>query len=167
MLIAATTLIVSSLSSDAKKQSFLESYVSSTPANVECLYKKSEPFVKTYFLKNSSSQVKQQQIIKELEISNKIVKRNALDIIHNLPELFLINFDVDNIYESSYGTAILEYETKSSNFTIEIGEDSFGYFGEKDGDYLIIEEEVFIPEERNERNKIFGKLSKEFVKFYN
>ncbi|MFK8269384.1 MULTISPECIES: hypothetical protein [Capnocytophaga] len=167
MLITATTLIMSSLSPDARKQSILESYIGNAPANVELLHKNTEAFGKTYFLKNSSSQTKQRQIIEELEISNNVVKRNALEIIRNLPELFLINFDVDNVYESSYGTAILEYETKSSNFTIEIGEDSFGYFGEKDGDYLIIEEEVFIPEERDERNKIFGKLSKEFVKFYN
>jgi len=77
-----------------------------------------------------------------------------------------MNFNINNLYESSYGTAILEYEIDNSNFTIEIGEKSFGYFSEKDGDYLKIIDEVLISDKYDERDVIIGNLNKDFIDFY-
>lgn len=102
----------------------------------------------------------------DLEISNRKVKKNAIEIIRNLPALFIMNFDITNLYKSSYGTAILEYEINNSNFTIDIGENSFGYFSEVNGEFLTINEEVTINDINSENDIVLGKLNQDFIDFY-
>ena len=100
------------------------------------------------------------------EFVNKNVKKNTIDIIRNLSALYLINFDLNNLYQSAYGTAVLEFIKDDSNFTIEVGEESFGYFGEIDGDYITINEEILIPLNIDEREIVYGNLNNDFVDFY-
>ena len=166
MLITAT-VILAGLSADVRRQSFLESYVNDN-SNYQIEYVQNDTQFSNDFYLDINSESKRIEILNELEseIINKDVKRNAVDIIRNLSALFLMNFNINNLYESSYGTAILEYEIDNSNFTIEIGEKSFGYFSEKDGDYLKIIEEVLISDKYDERDVIIGNLNKDFIDFY-
>ena len=166
MLITAT-VILAGLSADVRRQSFLESYVNDN-SNYQIEYVQNDTQFSNDFYLDRTSESKRIEILNELEseIINKDVKRNTVDIIRNLPALFLMNFDINNLYESSYGTAILEYEIDNSNFTIEIGEKSFGYFSEKDGDYLRIIDEVLTFDTYDEREVIIGNLNKDFIDFY-
>lgn len=166
MLITAT-VILAGLSADVRRQSFLESYVNDN-LNYQIEYVQNDTQLSNDFYLDRTSESKRIEILNELEseIINKDVKRNTVDIIRNLPALFLMNFNINNLYESSYGTAILEYEIDNSNFTIEIGEKSFGYFSEKDGDYLKIIDEVLISDKYDERDVIIGNLNKDFIDFY-
>lgn len=166
MLITAT-VILAGLSADVRRQSFLESYINDDLTYyVEYLHNKQE-FLNDFYL-DHSNESKRITMLEELdlEISNRKVKKNAIEIIRNLPALFIMNFDITNLYKSSYGTAILEYEINNSNFTIDIGENSFGYFSEVNGEFLTINEEVTINDINSENDIVLGKLNQDFIDFY-
>ncbi|WP_312205989.1 hypothetical protein [Epilithonimonas hominis] len=166
MLITAT-VILAGLSADVRRQSFLESYINDDLTYyVEYLHNKQESLNDFYL--DHSNESKRITMLEELdlEISNRKVKKNAIEIIRNLPALFIMNFDITNLYKSSYGTAILEYEINNSNFTIDIGENSFGYFSEVNGEFLTINEEVTINDINSENDIVLGKLNQDFIDFY-
>ncbi|NOJ75696.1 hypothetical protein [Empedobacter stercoris] len=168
MLITATTVILAGLSADVRRQSFLESYVNDN-STYPTEYLHNEPKFNNDFYLDHTNESRRFEILNELEaeVLNNEVRKNAVEIIRNLPALFLINFDMSNLYVSSYGTTILEYETHNSNFTIEIGEKSFGYFSEVNGNYLTINEDVSITELNQEKKDlILGKLNTDFIDYY-
>ena len=100
------------------------------------------------------------------EVSSK-VKINSVKLIESLSSLFIMNFDIDDMYKSSYGTIVLEFLKDSSSFTIEIGENSFGYFSESHNKIDHIQEEVFLSSNENDNEIAFGQLNLDFIDFYN
>jgi hypothetical protein len=84
------------------------------------------------------------------------VYKTSYDLISLLPESILFKLEVDNVYPTNYGTVVLDWEDDKSNdeFSLEIGNDCFGYFSEFDGkDTINVEEVPFSSEEVNELHK--------------
>lgn len=89
------------------------------------------------------------------------VKKCTREIIKNITDLFIDSFNSEDMYESSYGTMVLDYCNNGLSFTIEIGKNTFGYFSfgyfSKHCNEDIFEEEVFINEETiNKLNSDFN-----------
>ena len=166
MLITATVILVG-LSADVRRQSFIESYVDDNITYQNEYVQKDVAYSNDFYL-DINSESKKSDLLNEIEreFVNKNVKKNTIDIIRHLSALYLINFDLNNLYQSAYGTAVLEFIKDDSNFTIEVGEESFGYFGEIDGDYITINEVILIPLNIDEREIVYGNLNNDFVDFY-
>jgi len=166
MLITAT-VILAGLSADVRRQSFIESYVDDN-TTYQNEYVHNDVVYSNDFYLDINSESKKTDLLNEIEkeFVNTDVKRNTIDIIRNLSALYLMNFNLDNLYQSAYGTAVLEFIKDDSNFTIEVGKESFGYFGEIDGDYIKINEEIVISQNLEEREIVYGNLNNDFVEFY-
>lgn len=164
MLITATVLLVG-LSADVRRQSFIESYSNSIPQYIE--YYSDSGFSNNEYFLDHIEDSKRSTLLKELNIenSNINVKINAIDIIKNLSALFVMDFNPDNFYKSSYGTMVFEYEKKNANFTIEVGENSFGYFSEINNEIKHLKEEVELSK-FDVNDTPLGQLNKDFVDFY-
>mgnify|MGYP003591351189 CR=1 FL=1 len=76
-------------------------------------------------------------------ISSNVYK-TSYDLINLLPESVLYKLNLDNVYASKYGTLILDWEDNDSSdeFSLEIGNDCFGYFSEFKGKDSVNVEEV-------------------------
>lgn len=69
----------------------------------------------------------------DLKISSRVLinSHNLLDI---LSPLLLEELDLNNVYTTSYGTLVLDWEKDENNvFSLELGADRIGYFIEVDG----------------------------------
>ena len=161
MLIA--TLLLGGLSVDARRQSFLVSYGEDLGQNIEYVYDSNDYVQNLYFLDNHEESVRN-KILEELQnmsVSSK-VKINSINLIKELSNLFIENFNPEDFYESSYGTLILDLIKGNSNFNIEIGQNSFGYFSEIKGKIIHLKEDIEILRDDNN----FGKLNIDFLDFY-
>jgi hypothetical protein len=63
------------------------------------------------------------------------VLNQSLNIIDSIYPSLIEKLNIDNIYSSSYGTVILDWElSNNSLFSLEVGKNAIGYFIEKNGD---------------------------------
>lgn len=88
-------------------------------------------------------------------ISSNVYK-TSYDLICLLPESVLFKLNEDNLYPTNYGTIVFDWEDENSDdeFSLEVGNNCFGYFSELDGkDIINVEEVAFTPEEVNELHK--------------
>ncbi len=97
----------------------------------------------------------------ELKPVSVDVKNCTKEILTNITDLFIDSFNINDMYESYYGTIVLDYCNNGLSFTIEIGNNTFGYFSfgyfSKRSNEDIFEEEVFINEETiNKLNSDFS-----------
>jgi hypothetical protein len=84
------------------------------------------------------------------------VYKTSYDLISLLPESILFKLKEDDLYPTNYGTLVLDWEDEKSNdeFSLEVGNNCFGYFSEFDGkDTINVEEVAFSTEEVNELHK--------------
>lgn len=58
------------------------------------------------------------------------VIRNCFGFLRNLPERYLSNLSKEDLSITPYGTIVLDWEDKNKLLSIEIGNDSLGYFTE-------------------------------------
>lgn len=61
------------------------------------------------------------------------VIQNCFCFLRKLPERYLSNFSKDDLSITPYGTIVLDWEDKNKLLSIEIGNDSLGYFTELQG----------------------------------
>lgn len=106
---------------------------------------------KTFYLENlsdSKEDILKNKIFSFLELKEnwdglqaKPIKTetisNAISIFESLSLNLIYHLDVDDIYCSSYGTIIFDWEFENENiFSVEIGKESLGYFYEKDSNIV-------------------------------
>ena len=62
------------------------------------------------------------------------VYKTSYDLISLLPESVLFKLNEENLYPTNYGTLVLDWEDEKSNdeFSLEVGNNCFGYFSEFD-----------------------------------
>lgn len=163
-MLITTTLLLEGLSVDTRRQSFLVSYGEDiAQQNIEYIYDSNNCIQNLYFLDNHNESVRN-KIIEELQnmsVSSK-VKINSINLIKELSNLFIENINPEDFYESSYGTLILDFIKGNSNFNIEIGQNSFGYFSEIKGNIIHLQEDIRIIQDDNN----YGKLNIDFLDFY-
>ncbi|UQB67946.1 hypothetical protein [Epilithonimonas zeae] len=162
-MLITTTLLLGGLSVEARKQSFLVSYGEDlAQQNIEYLYDSNDSIQNLYFLDDHEKSIRI-KILDELQNMNvdTQIKINAINLIKELPSLFIENFNPEDFFETSYGTLILDFIKEDSNFNIEIGQNSFGYFSEINGKINHLQENKNIAFTKN-----FGKLNIDFLDFY-
>jgi hypothetical protein len=64
----------------------------------------------------------------------------SLEVINHLRDSQLEDLSIEDIYASSYKTLIFEWKRGADVFSLEIGDDTIGYFAEKDGKDLLFED---------------------------
>lgn len=162
MLFTLATMLTG-LSADVKRNSYLESFRSSDwgfpSEQVEYSY---EPFMLCNSIVNKSVSSLTNLDYESLSID---VRRNSINIIERLSTIFIDNISDDNLYPSSYGTFIIEFEKNNSIFSLEVGKNSIGYFSEINGNTVHFQEEINI-ENFEELDLIVGDLNKVFFDFY-
>lgn len=105
------------------------------------------------------------QLENEFEKKNisQNVYKTSFDIINSLSESILFKLSLDNIYPSKYGTLILDWEDENSNdeFSLEIGNNCFGYFSELNG------KDTFNIDEAEYNQENINLLQKRIQEFFN
>lgn len=91
------------------------------------------------------------------------VYKTSFNIINSLSESVLFKLSLDNIYPSKYGTLILDWEDENSNdeFSLEIGNNCFGYFSELNG------KDTFNIDEAEYNKENINLLQKRIQEFFN
>lgn len=156
-------VIGAALSIAAKKQSFLQEYSDESGHQIEYILD-SDFEENIYFLDSHEKSIRSflTKELDQMEVSSK-VKINSLNLIKNLSTLFLENFNVDDFYESSYGTVIFDFNKNTSNFNIEVGQNSLGYFCEIDGIIVKLIEDVKLDDDF--KNNL-GSVNIDFLDYY-
>ena len=72
------------------------------------------------------------------------VYKTSFNLINEIPESVLFLLDFDNIYPTKYGTLVLDWgiENSTDEFSLEIGNECFGYFYELNGKDIANVQEV-------------------------
>lgn len=93
------------------------------------------------------------------------VQFNVNKIIEKLPEIFIDNIlSKENMYSSSYGTFIIDFEENGNVFSLEVGTNSIGYFSEIDSKTKNFCEEISIDAENFDESIL--KINTDFLAFY-
>lgn len=162
MLITAT-IFLAGLSAEVKRNSYIESFygASMLDGNTEQV---------NYVVAKDYTQNKEDMFLRQIQRNLFIegvspeVLRNTMNVLKNISVFFLSNLKEENIYKSSYGTAIIELELEDDIFTIEIGKNSFGYFSEVNSKVTNKVEEVFFSNSA-EYDAALGSLNQDILKF--
>jgi hypothetical protein len=97
---------------------------------------------------------------------NAEIQANLNKILETLPNIFIDNvISNDNVYCSSYGTVLIDFEEKNNIFSLEIGTSSIGYFSEINSVTSDFCEEIFIDNDDNFERSV-RKLNNDFLAFY-
>ena len=93
------------------------------------------------------------------------IQVNVNNILEKLPNIFIENVrSKDNIYSSSYGTVLIDFEEDGKIFSLEVGTKSIGYFSEIDSTTNDFCEEIIIEEDNFEES--IDKVNSDFLAFY-
>ena len=126
-------LTLMSLSTDYKKNSYLANVISFENNDIECIVDVDEQNYFEGFIRiDNVNKIKKHlfHLLNQSSISYPVYN-NASNLLVNLPEIVLDKIDIDNIYESNYGTVMVDIEFKDNDiFSLEIGRKSIGYFSE-------------------------------------
>lgn len=162
-----TNLLISGLDFNTveRKRIMNSNFLTSSQVEEVIYYEDNESYLEnqnTFLIDfNSVSNVYQTLSLKLKEefekksISSDVYK-TSYDLISLLPESVLFKLNEDNLYPTNYGTVVFDWEDEKSNdeFSLEVGNNCFGYFSEFDGkDTINVEEVAFTPEEVNELHK--------------
>lgn len=162
-----TNLLISGLDFNTveRKRIINSNFLTSNQVEEVVYYEDNESYLEnqnTYLIDfNSISSVYQTLSLKLKEefekhtISSDVYK-TAYDLISLLPETVLLKLNENNLYPTNYGTIVLDWEDEKSNdeFSLEVGNNCFGYFSEFEGkDTINVEEVTFTPEEVNKLHK--------------
>lgn len=167
MLITATILLAG-LSAEVKRNSYIESFygASMLDGNTEqvdyIVAKKNSN--RDYTQNKEDIFLRQIQRNLILEGVNPEVLSNTMNVLRNVSAFFLSNLNEENVYKSSYGTAIMELELADDLFTLEVGKDSFGYFSEVNGRINHKVEEVFFSNGSG-YDEALGSLNQDILEF--
>lgn len=144
MSILASTLF--SLDPDFRRYEYMNKHIGYETEIESIIVEETNIDLKScYYLNNVSGNYT--EIIKNqlINFSNKLdnsdseisfdVLNQSIKIIDSIYPSLIEKLNVENIYTSSYGTVILDWEFLDDNiFSLEIGKDSIGYFIEKNGE---------------------------------
>ena len=59
---------------------------------------------------------------------NKDAVRNAINLVNVLPEDILQCLDPEDVYPSTYGSLVLDFETEKGIVSVETGDESMGFY---------------------------------------
>jgi hypothetical protein len=144
MSILASTLF--SLDPDFRRYEYINQHIGYDTEIESIIVDETDIDLKTcYYLNNISGNYC--EIIKNqlINFANKLDKSNSeisydvlnqsLNLIDNIYPSLVEKLNIENVYTSSYGTVILDWEFSGDNlFSLEVGKDSIGYFIEKKGE---------------------------------
>nr|WP_297306410.1 hypothetical protein [uncultured Flavobacterium sp.] len=166
-MLITTTLLFASLSPDVRRNSYIESLTNEPSYKVERSVNLNSVKESLYLFDSESTRLNNLiENIKVANVSNEVLN-NSINILKNLPSLFLSNFNEENLYSSSYGTIVLEfYKADNSIFTIDIGKKSFGYFSESNNNIKHLEEDMSFSTDENQRKNSIKILIQDFLDFY-
>ncbi len=86
---------------------------------------------------------------------------NCFFLLQKLPKKYLQNISRDDISLTPYGTIVLDWTDKNKMLSLEIGDDSIGYFAKLANNETSIAESVKL-----EKNKVPNELVDIFYKFH-
>lgn len=145
MLETIALTLMSSLSTDYRKNSYLANVVENNDNDIENFVDTSEQnYFKGFSNIDNVNKIKNQlfQLLSQTNISYSVYN-NASNFLTDLPELVLEKIEIENIYCSKYGTVMVDLEVDDANlFSLEIGKDSAGFFSEVDSSTLNYCDEV-------------------------
>ena len=106
-----------------------------------------ETLFKSYLLDYQNNtihkiELKISSIFDQGKISQEVYQ-TSVDILQNLPESVLLKIDLENLYETDYGTLVIDWQltSKDNEFSLEIGNKCMGYFSElSNGSNFIVDE---------------------------
>jgi hypothetical protein len=135
-ILTTTTLL--GLNPDVEKSKFLNESILEDIVENEVFF----DLKKTYFfVNNHQSKIDHLknhiatflENINENEVLSLNVVNNAFNFLDRLNSNIVDELNFDNVYTTSYGTIVFDYENKneSSVFSLEIGKKEIGYFIEK------------------------------------
>lgn len=134
-MIESVVLTFMTLSTDYKRNSYLANVIPFVGNDIGQLVDINEQNYFDGFSKiDNVNKVKNQlfSLLNQSRISYSVYN-NASNLLVNLPELVLEKIDIDNVFESNYGTLMVDFELKNNDlFSLEIGKKSIGYFSEVD-----------------------------------
>jgi hypothetical protein len=121
------------LSTDYKKNSYLANVIPFEGNDIEQIVDVDEQNYFEGFIRiDNVNKIKNHlfNLLNQSSISYPVYN-NASNLLVNLPEIVLDKIDIDNIYQSNYGTVMVDFEPKDNDiFSLEIGRKSIGYFSE-------------------------------------
>ncbi len=89
------------------------------------------------------------------------VLNNCIYFLKKLPKKYLQDLTKDDVSLTPYGTIVLDWETSEKLLSIEIGEDSIGYFIEASSNEKLSSEGI-----KYFKNEVPSELAFAFSKFY-
>lgn len=93
------------------------------------------------------------------------IQVNVNNILEKLPYIFIENVrSKDNVYRSSYGTVMIDFEEDGNVFSLEVGTKSIGYFSEINSCTNDFCEEILIDEDNFEKS--IDRVNSDFLAFY-
>lgn len=92
---------------------------------------------------------------------SELALNNCISFFKYLPNKYFRNLNKDDISLTPYGTIILDWSEEGKNISIEIGDNSVGFFSEFDNEKISSEGINF------NKDEISTELGKVFRRFYN
>lgn len=168
-MIESVVLTFMTLSTDYKRNSYLANVIPFEGNEIGQLVDINEQNYFDGFSRiDNVNKVKNQlfNLLNQSRISYSVYN-NASNLLVNLPELVMEKIDIDNVFESNYGTLMVDFELKNNDlFSLEIGKKSIGYFSEvNDVTYSYCDELETVSEDGRVVSP--NKLSKDLLDFLN
>lgn len=168
-MIESVVLTFMTLSTDYKRNSYLANVIPFQGNDIEQLVDiNGQNYFDGFSRIDNVNKIKNQlfNLLNQSRISYPVYN-NASNLLVNLPELVLDKVDIDNVFESNYGTLMVDFELRNNDlFSLEIGKKSVGYFSEvNDLTYSYCDELDTISEEGNVKN--VNILSEDILDFLN
>lgn len=66
--------------------------------------------------------------------------QNTIRLIEQLPEYIILAIDTDDISCTSHGTIVIDMNAGEKLLSVEVGDDSMGFFLEKDGQIILLKD---------------------------
>lgn len=86
----------------------------------------------------------------DLKISSRVLI-NSHNLLNILSPILLEELDLNNVYSTSYGTLVFDWEKDEDNvFSLELGADKIGYFIEVDGEDVKRVDDVSLKDTKKE-----------------